>query len=186
VNPQIWWYVSRATGVVAWGLATLSVLWGLSLSGRPFGRNPSGPWLLDLHRYLGGLSVLFVSGHIGAVVADSYEHFGLADVLVPLASGWKPVAVAWGVVSMYFLVAVEVTSLAMKRLPRKLWRSVHYTSAVVFVASTLHLLTAGTDRENMVLRIAAAAATAMATFLLAYRVIAPKPAKPRPRPVSVT
>jgi hypothetical protein len=172
--------------LVAWGLASLSVLWGLALSGRPFGRNPTRAWLLDLHRYFGGLSVLFVGGHIGAIVADSYEHFGWADVLVPLASSWKPLPVAWGVVSMYFLVAIELTSLAMKRLPRRLWRGVHYTSVVVFVASTLHLLTGGTDRHNVVLRIAAAATTAMATFLLAYRVIAPKPARPQRRGVPVT
>lgn len=186
MTPQLWWYVARATGVVAWALSTLSVLWGLALTGRPFGRNPTGPWLLDLHRYLGGLSVLFVGGHVGAIVADNYEHFGWADVLVPLASGWKPLPVAWGVVSMYFLVAIEVTSLAMKMLSRRLWRVVHFTSGVVFVASTLHLLTAGTDRENMALRIAAATATALVTFLLAYRVIAPKPARPQPRRVSVT
>jgi predicted ferric reductase len=185
VNPQVWWYLSRATGVVGWALASLSVLWGLALSGRPFGRNPTGPWLLDLHRYLGGLSVLFVGAHVGSIVGDSYVHFGWADVLVPLASGWKPVAVAWGVVSMYFLIAIELTSLAKKRLPNKLWRGVHYTSVIVYAASTLHLLSAGTDQQNMPLRLAAALSTAAATFLLAYRLMAPKSAKPRPRRVPV-
>jgi predicted ferric reductase len=185
VITQFWWYVSRATGVVAWALATLSVLWGLALSGRPFGRNPTGPWLLDLHRYFGGLSVLFVGGHIAAIVADSYVHFGWADVFVPLASGYKSLAVAWGVVSMYFLLAIEVTSLAMKKLPKRLWRGVHYTSFVVFIASTLHLLTVGTDRGNMPLRVAAAMATAVATFLLLYRLIGPKPVKSQPRRLPV-
>jgi predicted ferric reductase len=167
------------------GLASLSVLWGLALSGRPFGRNPTGPWLLDLHRYLGGLSVLFVGGHIGAIAADNFVHFGWADTFVPLASGYRPVAVAWGVVSMYFLLAIEVTSLAMKQLPKRVWRSIHYTSVVVFLASTLHLLTVGTDRENMLLRVAAAASTAVATFLVAYRLAAPKPQRQQPRQVPV-
>jgi DMSO/TMAO reductase YedYZ heme-binding membrane subunit len=126
-----------------------------------------------------------VGGHVGAIVADSYEHFGRADVLVPLASSWKPVAVAWGVVSMYFLVAIEATSLAMKTLPKRLWRAVHYTSVIVFVLSTIHLLSAGTDRENVVLRIAAATVTAVAVSLLIFRVIAPRKAKPRPQRVPV-
>jgi predicted ferric reductase len=186
VNPQVWWYLTRATGIVGWGLASLSVLWGLALSGRPFGRNPTGPWLLDLHRYLGGLSVLFVGAHIGALVADNFVHFGLADTLVPLATGYKSVAVAWGIVSMYFLVAIELTSLVKNRLPKQLWRGVHYTSVIVFVASTVHLLTVGTDRYNMPLRVAAAISTAVATFLLAYRFVAPKPAKPQSRRVPVT
>ena len=185
MNPQLWWYLARATGLVGWGLASLSVLWGLALSGRPFGRNPTGPWLLDLHRYLGGLSVLFVGGHIGALVADSYVHFGVADLLVPTASGYKSLAVAWGIVGMYFLVAIEVTSLVKNRLPKKVWRGVHYTSMIVFVTTTVHLLTAGTDRQNTLLRIAAAVSTAVATFLLAYRVVAPKTTKPPPRRVPV-
>jgi predicted ferric reductase len=185
VNPQVWWYLTRATGLVGWGLASLSVLWGLALSGRPFGRNPTGPWLLDLHRYLGGLSVLFVGAHIGALVADSYVHFGVADVLVPLASGYKSLAVAWGIVAMYFLVAIELTSLGKRRLPKQLWRGVHYTSIIVFVAMTLHLLTVGTDRQNMLVRVAAAVSTAVATFLLAYRIAAPKATKPTPRRVPV-
>jgi predicted ferric reductase len=185
VNPQVWWYLTRATGLVGWALASLSVLWGLALSGRPFGRNPTGPWLLDLHRYLGGLSVFFVGAHIGALVADSYVHFGVADVLVPLASGYKSLAVAWGIVAMYLLVAIELTSLGKNRLPKQFWRGVHYTSVIVFVASTVHLLTVGTDRQNMLVRIAAAVSTAAAAFLLAYRVVAPKPTKAQPRRIPV-
>jgi hypothetical protein len=43
----------------------------------------------------------------------------------------------------------------------------------------------GTDRYNMALRVGAAISTAVATFLLAYRVAAPKPAKPPSRRVPV-
>ena len=181
MNPQLWWYASRATGVVAWGLASLSVLLGLALSGRPFGRNPTGPWLLDLHRFLGGLTMLFVGAHVGSIAADSFVHFGWADLLVPLASGWKPAAVAWGIVAMYFLAAIELTSLAMKRIPKRVWRGVHMTSVMVFLASTLHLLTAGTDRGNELLRMSAVAVTAVGTFLLAYRVVAANQPKAEPR-----
>ena len=62
-------------------------------------------WVLDLHRFLGGLATVFVCVHVAAVVFDSYVAFGLADVLVPLASSWHPVAVAWGVVALYLLLA---------------------------------------------------------------------------------
>lgn len=192
MNPQLWWYVARATGVVAWGLASLSVLWGLALSGRPFGRRPTGPWLLDLHRFFGGLAVVFVAVHIGAIVADTFVHFGWADVLVPFASNWKPLPVALGVVALYCLVAVELTSLAMNRLPKRFWRGVHFTSAIVFVASTVHFLTAGTDRSNTALRLAIAVTVAAATFLLTFRIMDATQPKPERRarvprvPVGVT
>ena len=76
---------------------------------------------------------------------DSYVGFGLADLLVPFASHWKPMAVAWGVTGLYLLLAVEVSSLARKRLPNRIWRRLHFLAFPLYVVATLHMLTAGTD-----------------------------------------
>lgn len=106
------WYTARAAGIVAWALLAASVVWGLWLSGRvrPFGVRPA--WILDLHRFLGGLATIFVGIHVASILADSYTNFGLSDVLVPFAAKWHPLAVAWGVVGFYIMLAVELTSLA--------------------------------------------------------------------------
>ena len=77
------WEVARAGGIVAWGLATASVVWGLALSTRLAKRRPWPAWLLDMHRFLGALAVVFTVVHVGAVLLDSYTHFSLAAVLVP-------------------------------------------------------------------------------------------------------
>ena len=79
------------------------MVWGLWLSGRirPFGARPA--WILDLHRFLGGLATIFVGVHVASILLDSYTSFGLTDVLVPFASAWHPIAVAWGVVAFYVL-----------------------------------------------------------------------------------
>jgi hypothetical protein len=42
-----------------------------------------------------------------------------------------------------------VTSLLMRRLPRRLWRSVHTTSWVLFWLAVVHGATAGTDAGNL-------------------------------------
>ncbi len=119
MNPQFWWYVTRASGIVAWLMLTASVIWGVILSTRAFPEQRRPAWLLDLHRWLGGLTVSFVAIHLIALVADSYVHFDLADLAIPYASDWKPGAVAFGVIAAWLLVAVELTSLAMKRLPKR-------------------------------------------------------------------
>ena len=102
----------------------------LSTKAFPEQRRPA--WLLALHRWLGGLTMSFLAIHLVALVADSYVQFGLADITVPYASEWKPGAIALGVLAMWLLVAVELTSLAMRRLPRKVWRVVHLSSYVAF------------------------------------------------------
>ena len=148
MTNQLWWYVARAGGVVAWTLLATSVVLGLFLSTRVRPLNAPPVWTTDLHRFLGGLAAIFVGVHVGAIMADSYTSFGVADVLVPFAAAWHPVWVAWGIVSMYLLLAVELTSLARQRLPRKLWHAVHLSSLPLFALSTLHFAGAGTDAGN--------------------------------------
>ena len=96
MNPQLWWHVARAGGLVAYGLLAASTIWGLAVSTRLLGRWPAPGWTLDLHRYLGGLAVAFTGIHLAALLLDSYIQFDLLDLLVPLASAWRPGAVAWG------------------------------------------------------------------------------------------
>lgn len=148
MTSHLWWYAARSGGFVAWGLLAASVVWGLMLSTkmRPGQVRPN--WLLDLHRFLGGLAVVFTGIHVASIVADTYTHFGVADVLVPFASSWKPGAVAWGIVGMYFLAAVELTSLLKKRLPKRVWHGIHLLSFPLYITATLHLLLSGTDSSN--------------------------------------
>lgn len=174
MDPKVWWYLSRATGLVAWGLAVGSILLGLALATRALGPRPKAPWLLALHRWVGGLTVLFTGAHIAAIVADSFVHFGVADVLVPFASSWKPLPVAWGIVAAWLLVAVELTSLQMKRLSKKTWHTIHMTSYLVAVLATVHGLTAGADTTNPVFAWSMIGAMAGMAFFAVYRRLAPK------------
>ena len=169
MSPQFWWYVTRASGIVAWLMLTASVIWGVILSTKAFPEQRRPAWILDLHRWLGGLAVSFVAIHLIALIADSYVHFTLMDLAVPLASDWKPGAVAFGVIAAWLLVAVELTSLAMRRLPRKVWRAIHLTSYVVFWLTSIHAALAGTDRTQRLYQVTAAASIFAVAWALMYR-----------------
>ncbi len=175
MNPQFWWYVTRASGIVAWLMLTASVIWGVILSTRAFPEHRRPAWLLDLHRWLGGLTVCFVAIHLVALVADSYTHFGPADLAVPLASNWKPGAVAFGVIAAWLLVAVEATSLAMRHLPKRVWRGIHLTSYGVFWLASIHAALAGSDRTHWLYQLTAAASVIAVTWALIYRLTHRRP-----------
>jgi predicted ferric reductase len=172
MNEQLYWFVARSGGIVAWALVTLSVCWGLFLSTKAVAKASQPRKLLDLHRFLGGLSVVFTAVHVAGLVADSYVHFGWSEILVPWASEWRPTAVAWGVIAMYILVAVEITSLLMKRLPRAVWRQVHRLSFGLYVFATVHGLQAGTDTLNTWYRMAMLASINIVGFLTIVLVFA--------------
>lgn len=139
------WLVARAAGIVAWGLLVASMTWGILVATRALGRRPSPAWMLAMHRYLGTLAVVFTGVHVLAIVFDSFVTFPLVGALVPLASSYKRLPVALGVVGMYLLLAVYLTSLVRARLPKKTWRSIHLLSYALFAVTTVHGLSAGTD-----------------------------------------
>ncbi len=139
------WYVARSAGIVAWALILATIVWGLLLATKVLGKRPTPAWLLSLHRYLGALTVAFVGVHVGAILVDTYTNFSLTNVLVPFTGSWHPLAVAWGIVGMYLLAAIEVTSLLRNRMSKKAWHAVHLLSYFLFATTTVHMLTAGTD-----------------------------------------
>lgn len=171
MREQLWWYVARASGTVAWAFLTASVSWGILLSTDLFARHRRPAWLLDLHRWLGALTVWFAAVHVAALVADTYIHFGLADVTVPLVSDWKPLPVALGVVAAWGIVAVQITSLTMRRLPRRLWRAVHLTSYGAFWLATMHGTLAGSDAARPLYAATSILAVALVLFAVTYRVL---------------
>jgi methionine sulfoxide reductase heme-binding subunit len=169
MSTHFWWYLSRSTGIIAWVLGFASVIWGMLLSTRAMGRKVKGPWLLDLHRWLAALTCTFVVVHVAVLSFDSYAPFSVSEMLVPMASEWKPVPVLWGIIALYALVVVQISSLIKNRLPKKLWHSLHLLSIVFYVTSTVHMLMAGSDTSNPLLFWGAIGSVVVVVWLLGWR-----------------
>lgn len=145
MTDQVWWYVARASGLVAWAVLVLALVWGVLLSTRLFSPTARPPWMLAVHRWLGGTALVLVGVHLGALIADSFVRFTVVDLVVPFASDYRRGPVALGVLALYLLVAVQVSSLAMRRIPRSWWRWVHTSSYLLVVVVSLHAALVGTD-----------------------------------------
>jgi DMSO/TMAO reductase YedYZ heme-binding membrane subunit len=169
MTEQVWWYVARSGGIVALLLVAASVLWGLLLSSRYLAGGPKPKGLLDLHRFLGGLSVIFTVVHLVGLYLDSYIEFTVADLLIPFASEWRPAEVAAGVVAFWLLLAVQLTSVMMKRLPRRLWKWIHLTSYLLLPLGLLHGITAGTDAGTAWYRLGSGALIGLLVWLTVWR-----------------
>jgi DMSO/TMAO reductase YedYZ heme-binding membrane subunit len=172
VSPQTLWYISRAAGIVAWLMLTSSVLLGIVLSTDLFPKWRRSAWLLDVHRWLAGLTLFFFAAHIGTLLADPHAHIGLRQATVPFASTWRPTAVAAGVIAAWLLLAVEGTAVANRRLPRWLWRDLHIVSYWVFWATCVHAAFAGTDATRRLYVATTMVGIAAVVFAASYRVLA--------------
>ena len=171
VSSQVWWWLARASGLVAWCVVTAGLVWGLTLASRVVRRRKIPAWLLDLHRYLGTLSLIFIAVHLGALAADSYVEFGWRELFVPMASTWRPGAVTSGIVALYLVVLVQISSWMMKRLPRRVWHSIHLSSFALLATATVHGVLAGADSREAVVQFVALAGITIVVMLTIFRVL---------------
>jgi DMSO/TMAO reductase YedYZ heme-binding membrane subunit len=187
IDEKIWWYTARSGGIVALVLVAASVLWGLFLSTKYLRGGPKPKALLNLHRFLGGLSVVFTGLHLLGLWLDSYIEFSAADLFVPFASEWKPAEVAAGVVAFWLLLAVQGTSMLMKRLPRSWWKAVHATSFLLLPLGFVHGATAGSDVATTWYQVGGAGMVGLLTWMTIWKVLRVRPSRvravaPRPNP----
>jgi ferredoxin-NADP reductase/DMSO/TMAO reductase YedYZ heme-binding membrane subunit len=183
IDPQIWWYVTRASALIAWVLLVVSVMWGILLSTRVLKPKDSPGWLLDLHRWMSSLAVVFTGLHMFSLYMDHYAHFSPADLFIPFHSQYTkieslgPLPIALGVLCFYLLIAVQATSLILKILPRKFWKAVHYLSYAVVILISFHAGWSGTDTRAWMYRIVAILLIMLTTVALIVRILFPKSAK---------
>lgn len=173
-NEQLPWYLARGSGIIALALLVASLVWGVLLATRVLRPHDRPAWLLDLHRWLGGMAVVMTGLHLVGLWLDGYVHFGLPELLLPGASSYRPLAVALGVVGMYLLLAVELTSLMRRRISGRTWRAVHAVSYAATWLAVVHGALAGTDAGATGYRVLAVGLTVVSVAAGLVRVLRPR------------
>ncbi len=179
MNDKLAWYVSRSSGWVAFVLLACTVLWGILGVTRLIERKGLPRWLLDLHRHLAFLTVLFTAIHLGGLVGDNFMQIGWREIIIPFALEYRAGAVAWGVVAMYLLVAIQVSSWLRNRIPRRWWRGIHLLSYPVLWMVAMHGLRAGSDADVAAVRYGVITLIGLVSFLTLVRVFTVGPRRRR-------
>jgi sulfoxide reductase heme-binding subunit YedZ len=167
-SPAIW-YAARASGVAAYVVLSVVVCVGLGLGGKA----QSSRWprfsVEDVHRFGGLLVGSLIAVHVGAIALDSFLPFSLRQLLVPLASSYRPLWTGLGIAAAELLLALAITNHYRRRLPYRFWRTAHYLNFAVWGMASLHGLLAGTDRGATWLAILYAVSVGSVASLLLWR-----------------
>jgi methionine sulfoxide reductase heme-binding subunit len=139
------WLLARSSGIAAYVLITASVLAGLVVKSRPFGRAVKAADTVDVHRTLAMLGLGMLVLHGVALTLDRTLHLSPVALVVPGLSPYRPLPVALGVVACELAVLLVVSFRLRRRIGMRTWRRLHWASYLVFLMATVHGLTAGTD-----------------------------------------
>ena len=144
-SVHIWWYISRASGLMAYLLVWLSTIWGFAISSKIFDSFLKREFTYDFHEYLSLLSLGFVLVHVVVLLLDRVEPLSLVEVLVPFVANYRPLWTGIGIIAFYLSLLVTVTVYIRKRISMKAFRLIHYLSIVAFLGALFHGLYSGTD-----------------------------------------
>lgn len=169
-SSTVLWYATRASGLTALILLTLTMVLGLVTTTRARARNWPGFAQQELHRRLSMIAVVFLGVHVLTSVLDTYVHIGWAAVVVPFTSHYDTFWVGVGAVALDLMIAVFVTSLLRDRMRPATWRAVHWLAYASWPVALAHTFGMGTDAgETWVIALGVACVLAVAAAL-AWRI----------------
>lgn len=145
------WYTTRATGVVALLLLTLSLLLGILVSVRFVTERWPRFTTIGVHRNVSLLTVSFLALHILTAIADPYAPVGWFSILIPFVSAYRPLWLGLGTVAFDLLLALIVTSLLRTRMRYRTWKAVHWAAYASWPIAIVHGLGTGTDPHSPVI-----------------------------------
>ena len=139
------WAIARGAGFSAFVLLTASVVLGLVLSLRLTSPRWPGVVTNEVHRFITTLALWMTALHLTMLLLDSQSGFSLGELLIPFAGDYRPVATSLGIVALYTVLAVLVTTKFRSRIGYQRWRRLHGLAFLAYGAALLHGILAGTD-----------------------------------------
>ena len=188
-SQHVFWLASRGMGVAALVLISLSVGFGLALSGR-ISRAPGVPATFKrLHEAIGIAGLVMIAGHGLLLLGDPYLRPGVTGIALPFAMESQPVWTGVGILGGWLAAIVGLSFYVRKWIGTQLWRWLHRWTLGVYAMSIAHTLGSGSDARSIWLVYILFITAAPIVFLTVYRMLpaerkARKQAQRRPAPAA--
>jgi sulfoxide reductase heme-binding subunit YedZ len=177
---HVWWLASRASGVVALVLVTISVGIGLTMSAKLMRKRGLGPKLAAIHEQTALAGLIAIGVHAVTLLGDPWLHPGVAGISVPFVMGYRTLFTGLGIIAGWMAALLGLSYYFRRHIGAALWRKAHRATVVVYVLGLIHTIGAGTDASTGWLRWFMALTAIPMAALFVRRVIGRKPA-PAPR-----
>jgi predicted ferric reductase len=170
-SVQTMWYITRASGLVAYVLIWFSMVWGLGVSSKIFDTLLHGTFTYDFHQYISLLAIGFTLLHMGVLLFDGYMPYSVWQILIPFISPYRPLWIGIGVIGFYLMLLVTVTFYLHTRIGMKAFRTIHVFSLVSYFAITLHSFMSGSDSSLPSVMVLYVVTFLITMFLIVYWLI---------------
>jgi sulfoxide reductase heme-binding subunit YedZ len=171
-GQHLFWLGSRALGVTAIVLLSLTTGLGLALGGRPRQRGLPA-WLRHHHEALSLAALGAIAGHGLLLLGDSYLKPGLAGITVPFALASQPAWTGIGIIGGWLAAITGLSFYARRLIGFSAWRKIHRLTLAAWALSVAHTLGSGSDARSTWLLVILVATGAPVVALTLARITGP-------------
>jgi len=168
--PKIYWYLSRASGIVSFTILWVSMALGLGITNKMARLWPGAPSAFAIHQYTGLLGLAFAVYHGLVLMGDHFVDFSLPRLMLPFSIAYETFWVGLGQVCFYIWLVVVMSFYVRQRIGQKTWRTIHYANFAIYVMALLHGIRSGTDGDVQWIAWYFWLSSASLILLLGYRI----------------
>ncbi len=145
--PKIYWYLSRASGIVSYTILWVSMALGLGITNKMARLWPGAPSAFAIHQYTSLLGLAFAVYHGLVLMGDHFVDFSLPYLIVPFSIAYETFWVGLGQLCFYIWLLVVMSFYIRQRIGQKTWRMIHYVNFVIYGMAFLHGIRSGSDSD---------------------------------------
>lgn len=172
----LWWLVSKASGIVALVLISVTVVFGLAMAAKALRRPTFKRAVMRLHEHLALTALAAIAVHGLALLGDHWLRPGWRGITIPFALSYRPGFTGAGIIAGYLTLLLGPSFYLRRRIGARRWRALHRGTVIVWVLSAVHALGAGSDGKTLWLRIVVLSPIPAIAYLLVLRLASSKPA----------
>lgn len=177
----LWWLVSRASGILALVVVSLTVALGLAMAAKAIRRPAVKRAVVAMHEHLALVALAAITVHGLALLGDHWLKPGWRGVLIPFALSYRPGYTGAGIIGGYLAVLTGPSFYLRRRIGARRWRRLHRLTVLVWVLGVVHALGSGSDAQTLWLRAIVLAPVPPMAYLLMLRLLVRRAAPARDR-----
>jgi predicted ferric reductase len=171
-----YWFLSRASGVMAYVLFWASMMMGLLMSTKTTRLWSTGPTFMAMHEFTSILGLLFAGFHALILLGDAFIQTDVVQILTPFLmdfgkDGAQSIWVGFGQLGFYALALILLSFYVRQRISYGVWRWLHFGTFVAYMLVTVHGMLVGSDSQTTFMLSVYAFTNASILFLTLYRVL---------------
>lgn len=146
------WYVARSSGIVAFLLLYLVIFLGLAIRTPGLKKIIQPCYSYPIHCWLSIQALLFALIHSLSLLFDNFFTFSLRDIFIPFAFQSEKLNTNLGIIGLYLMIIIVISSYARRFIGQKLWRIFHFLNIVLYIFVVIHAFLLGTDLKIPLIR----------------------------------